>query len=118
MTKNRRTVRRATQSFLQGRTSSDPDREAPPEGGDGSPGAAGNVGGYNAFGFRETAPRRLARRYHFDHLRTGKGRYPARTEESKNEWCVDTATIEEMTGQLGGSKTKGPAHTMIPNYVL
>ncbi len=28
---------------------SDPDREAPPEGGDGSPGAAGNVGGYNAF---------------------------------------------------------------------
>ena len=28
---------------------SDPSREAPPEGGDGSTGAAGNVGGYNAF---------------------------------------------------------------------
>ena len=28
---------------------SDPDREAPPEGGDGSSGAAGNVGGYNSF---------------------------------------------------------------------
>ncbi len=28
---------------------SDPERGAPPEGGDGSPGAAGNVGGYNAF---------------------------------------------------------------------
>ena len=28
---------------------SDPDREAPPEGGDGSVGAAGNVGGYNSF---------------------------------------------------------------------
>ncbi|MCB1647652.1 MAG: hypothetical protein KDI36_19475 [Pseudomonadales bacterium] len=28
---------------------SDPDREAPPEGGDGSTGAAGNVGGYNTF---------------------------------------------------------------------
>ena len=28
---------------------SDPDRQAPPEGGDGSEGAAGNVGGYNAF---------------------------------------------------------------------
>lgn len=27
----------------------DPNREAPPEGGDGSPGAAGNVGGYNYF---------------------------------------------------------------------
>ena len=29
--------------------SSDPDRLAPPEGGDGSPGAGGNVGGYNRF---------------------------------------------------------------------
>ena len=28
---------------------SDPDREAPPEGGDGSSGGAGNVGGYNTF---------------------------------------------------------------------
>ncbi|MEM1246444.1 MAG: hypothetical protein AAGA81_04670 [Acidobacteriota bacterium] len=28
---------------------SDPDREAPPDGGDGSDGAAGNVGGYNTF---------------------------------------------------------------------
>ncbi|MCB1685495.1 MAG: hypothetical protein KDI31_13450, partial [Pseudomonadales bacterium] len=28
---------------------SDPDREAPPKGGDGSTGAAGNVGGYNTF---------------------------------------------------------------------
>jgi hypothetical protein len=28
---------------------SDPDREAPPDGGDGSAGAAGNVGGYNSF---------------------------------------------------------------------
>ena len=28
---------------------SDPNREAPPQGGDGSPGAAGNVGGYNTF---------------------------------------------------------------------
>ena len=28
---------------------SDPNREAPPQGGDGSAGAAGNVGGYNAF---------------------------------------------------------------------
>ncbi len=28
---------------------SNPDRDAPPDGGDGSPGAAGNVGGYNSF---------------------------------------------------------------------
>ena len=30
-------------------SASDPDREAPPEGGDGSPGPSGNVGGYNSF---------------------------------------------------------------------
>lgn len=33
----------------QGAQSSNPDREAPPDGGDGSEGAAGNVGGYNTF---------------------------------------------------------------------
>jgi hypothetical protein len=32
-----------------GQQASAPDREAPPEGGDGSEGAAGNVGGYNSF---------------------------------------------------------------------
>ncbi len=35
--------------MAQTSTTSDPDREAPPDGGDGSPGAAGNVGGYNTF---------------------------------------------------------------------
>ena len=35
--------------MAEANASSDPTREAPPEGGDGSPGAAGNVGGYNAF---------------------------------------------------------------------
>ena len=34
-----------------GSESSDPDRVAPPDGGDGSEGAAGNVGGYNTFWF-------------------------------------------------------------------
>jgi hypothetical protein len=37
-------------SYLANRNeATDPDREAPPEGGDGSTGASGNVGGYNAF---------------------------------------------------------------------
>ena len=35
--------------IAEGSKSSDPDREAPPDGGDGSEGAAGNVGGYNTF---------------------------------------------------------------------
>lgn len=40
--------RRAT-SRERGAEASDPNRGAPPAGGDGSPGAAGNVGGYNTF---------------------------------------------------------------------
>ena len=35
--------------MAQAQESTDPDRGAPPVGGDGSPGPAGNVGGYNAF---------------------------------------------------------------------
>jgi len=55
---NKHTISRAeadeiaeTERLLQlaGEKQSDPDREAPPEGGDGSEGAAGNVGGYNTF---------------------------------------------------------------------
>ncbi len=43
----------------QRQEASDPNREAPPAGGDGSPGAAGNVGGYNRSG--STAAMRLFR---------------------------------------------------------
>ncbi|WP_419164253.1 hypothetical protein [Candidatus Palauibacter sp.] len=40
----------AREEFIDGRNApSDPDREAPPVGGDGSTGAAGGVGGYNYF---------------------------------------------------------------------
>ena len=35
--------------MAQGNEDKDPDRDAPPEGGDGSRGAAGNVGGYDSF---------------------------------------------------------------------
>jgi hypothetical protein len=35
--------------MIAGSRNSNPDREAPPDGGDGSRGAAGNVGGYNSF---------------------------------------------------------------------
>ena len=39
----------AAERLAAGSSEKDPDREAPPVGGDGSPGAAGNVGGYNSF---------------------------------------------------------------------
>jgi hypothetical protein len=37
------------QRIAESASASNPNREAPPSGGDGSPGAAGNVGGYNSF---------------------------------------------------------------------
>jgi hypothetical protein len=40
---------RTRQAMAFANRRSDPDRGAPPQGGDGSPGASGNVGGYNAF---------------------------------------------------------------------
>ena len=39
----------AKAAMAEGAQDSDPDRQAPPTGGDGSSGAAGNVGGYNSF---------------------------------------------------------------------
>jgi len=40
---------RARAAMADGQQDSDPNREAPPAGGDGSSGASGNVGGYNSF---------------------------------------------------------------------
>ena len=64
---------------------SDPNREAPPVGGDGSPGAAGNVGGYNTFWID-----RGAGAFQIDgEWRTSiitdppNGRQPARTEAAR-----------------------------------
>ena len=42
-------ARQEIERNAQRNEASDPNREAPPVGGDGSPGAAGNVGGYNTF---------------------------------------------------------------------
>ena len=42
-------ARQAAESGAQLNAASDPGRTAPPEGGDGSPGSKGNVGGYNFF---------------------------------------------------------------------
>ncbi len=42
-------ARREAESMAKRNAASDPERGAPPKGGDGSTGAAGNVGGYNSF---------------------------------------------------------------------
>ena len=42
-------ARSAAETQARRNAASNPDRAAPPQGGDGSPGSAGNVGGYNSF---------------------------------------------------------------------
>lgn len=42
-------AQRAAEALARRNAASDPERSAPPEGGDGSDGSAGNVGGYNSF---------------------------------------------------------------------
>ncbi len=42
-------AREEAERMAKRNAASDPNRESPPEGGDGSEGAAGNVGGYNSF---------------------------------------------------------------------
>ena len=66
---------------------SDPNREAPPQGGDGSPGAAGNVGGYNNFWIdRGTAAFNVDGKFRTSILIDPKnGQMPARTEQAQAE---------------------------------
>ena len=62
---------------------SDPDRSAPPDGGDGSARFAGNVGGYNSFWLdRGTSPIQIDGRWRTSILTDpNNGRYPPMTEE-------------------------------------
>ena len=66
---------------------SDPNRSAPPQGGDGSPGAAGNVGGYNAFWIdRGTDAFQIDGQWRTSILiDPPNGRYPAVTDERRAE---------------------------------
>ncbi|MCZ6852679.1 MAG: hypothetical protein O7G86_02065 [Gammaproteobacteria bacterium] len=63
---------------------SDPDREAPPDGGDGSPGPYGNVGGYNYFWIdRGTNTFSVDGKFRTSIIVEPKnGRLPSRTEEA------------------------------------
>ena len=89
---------------------SDPNRGAPPDGGDGSPGAAGNVGGYNTFwidngdGYAE-----------FDgKFRTSivydpaNGRRPDRTEASKKRNEERRKFYRPNIGEAGWLELDGP----------
>ena len=95
---------------LEDARDSDPNREAPPAGGDGSAGAAGNVGGYNAFWIDngDTA-------FSIDgKFRTSiivepeNGRHPALTPAGQRRAAARRAMFRENTGEAWWLELEGP----------
>ena len=101
---------RATQSILQGRTESAPDREAPPEGGDGSPGAAGNVGGYNAFWIPRDGTTSVGKMIPTSIIyEPENGRYPPRTEKSREQRASRYRNYRQNDGTAWWLENEGRA---------
>ena len=89
---------------------SDPERDAPPAGGDGSTGASGNVGGYNTFWIDngETAIR-IDGEYRTSILTTpGNGRRPAMTPDGQKRAAARRAFYRENTGEAWWLELDGP----------
>lgn len=89
---------------------SDPNRGAPPAGGDGSSGAAGNVGGYNSFWVDngETAIQ-IDGEFRTSILTTPEnGRRPALTEAGKARAAARRAFYRENTGEAWWLDIDGP----------
>ncbi len=89
---------------------SDPDRTAPPAGGDGSPGAAGNVGGYNLFWIDNGE-----RAFELDgKFRTSiithpkNGRQPTMTAEGQQRVANFLIILRENTGSAWWLDRSGP----------
>ena len=79
-------IAKQEQQYLARRNAAtDPDRDAPPEGGDGSAGAAGNVGGYNAFWIdRGSGAFKIDGKWRTSIITDPKnGRQPSRTPEAR-----------------------------------
>lgn len=103
----------------------DPNRDAPPAGGDGSTGAAGNVGGYNSFWIdRGTGAFQVDGRWRTSILiDPSNGRYPALTEQratavrAARRGVIQRAhnseriTMVRRTGWIWGSRHPGPTTT-------
>lgn len=89
---------------------SDPNRTAPPQGGDGSTGASGNVGGYNTFWVDngETAIQ-IDGEYRTSILTTPKnGRRPAMTPEGQRRAAARRAFYRENSGEAWWLELAGP----------
>ncbi len=89
---------------------SDPDREAPPEGGDGSPGAAGNVGGYNAFWIdRGTDVFEVDGRFRTSIIVDPKnGRHPPLVEAARERLAARRSFFRANTGEAWWLEREGP----------
>ncbi len=80
---------------------SDPNREAPPEGGDGSEGAAGNVGGYNTFWIeRGEGAIKIDGKWRTSIVTDpANGRRPAMTPEARREAAARARLFRANTGE-------------------
>jgi hypothetical protein len=89
---------------------SDPDREAPPAGGDGSTGAAGNVGGYNAFWVeRGDGAFRINGEFRTSIITDpGNGRYPRMTPMAMKQMAQRREFFRENKGDAWWVETDGP----------
>ena len=95
-------IARKEASYIASRNAAtDPDREAPPQGGDGSAGAAGNVGGYNAFWIdRGTGGFQIDGKWRTSIITDPKnGRRPEMTAAAKRAAAYRAKRYRENTGE-------------------
>ena len=106
----RQTERQVAQQKAERNQDSDPDRGAPPAGGDGSPGAAGNVGGYNTFWIDngETAIQ-IDGQYRTSIITSpANGRRPEMTPAAKKRAAARRARFRENRGEAWWLEVDGP----------
>jgi hypothetical protein len=89
---------------------SDPDREAPPAGGDGSRGAAGNVGGYNSFWIDNgDTTFSIDGKFRTSIITSPEnGRYPALTPAGQQRAAARRAMYRENSGEAWWLEIDGP----------
>ncbi len=94
-------ARRAAERLARRNAASDPERSAPPQGGDGSPGSAGNVGGYNAFWLdRGSEPFQLHGEWRASIITDpADGRRPPMTERAKQRADARARMSRPNTGE-------------------
>ncbi len=94
-------ARREADYLARRNAATDPDRKAPPEGGDGSTGAAGNVGGYNAFWVdRGAGAFKIDGKWRTSIITDPKnGRRPALTPTAKKAAAMRASRFRPNTGE-------------------